>query len=154
MTSAFMPVFEELDEPECRRLLGTVQIGRIGLSESALPVILPVRFALWRGEVVIAPLAGRELPSTQGDVVVFEVDCYDPSTQGGWVVTVTGRSRQVTDPEEVTELHRFHLAPGMPAPGTSLTAVRMELVRGRRRQPVVAPDEVALAGGPARRTAR
>ena len=133
MSSEFVPVPEELAEPQCRQLLETVLIGRIGLSERALPTILPVHFTVHGGEVVTVPLDGGEvLSARQEDVVVFEADSYDPAARAGWVVTVIGRSRLITDPAEMAELHVLALAPWAAVEGGRVTAVRMEVVRGRR----------------------
>ena len=128
-----MPVLHEVAEPECRQLLGTVPIGRIGLSEQALPTILPVHFAVHGEDIVTVPLAGAQgVSAGRGDVVVFEVDSYDPATGEWWAVTVTGRSRLVTEAAEIADLDGLVRAPWMAGDAGPVTAVRMEVVRGHR----------------------
>ena len=42
-----------LDQVECRRLLESHYVGRIGLSVAALPVIVPVNYAVDGDQIVI-----------------------------------------------------------------------------------------------------
>jgi hypothetical protein len=156
MTAEFVHVREELSERECRRLLETVSIGRIGFSERALPMILPVRFRVRGGEVVTLPFAASQISSSgRGDVVVFEADCVDPVTREGWVVTVIGRARLIADPTEIAALPEFDVPPSTSDDGRHLAAVRMELVRGSRvqRQPTMVAHAGPPSGGPVPRPA-
>jgi nitroimidazol reductase NimA-like FMN-containing flavoprotein (pyridoxamine 5'-phosphate oxidase superfamily) len=50
-----------LDDAECRRLLATVAVGRLGFTDGALPAILPVPFAVHEGHVVIPARAGSSV---------------------------------------------------------------------------------------------
>lgn len=92
---------ETLDRGECMRLMATVPVGRIGVSIGALPVILPVNFALVRSNIVIRTVPGTKLDAaTQRAVVAFEVDSYAPDGSSGWSVLVQGFCSEITDPGE------------------------------------------------------
>jgi nitroimidazol reductase NimA-like FMN-containing flavoprotein (pyridoxamine 5'-phosphate oxidase superfamily) len=92
------PVLERLNRQECFRLLASVPIGRVGLSISALPVVLPVRFALLDDDVVFRTATGTRLYEAATEAVLaFEADQHDPEGVGGWSVLVQGRSEELTD---------------------------------------------------------
>lgn len=134
-------VFDELDEPVCRRLLATVPIGRLGFTEAALPRILPVHFTVRGDDVVIGSLGGTKVRSAlRGDVVAFEADSYDPVTHEGWAVNVIGISRVLTDPDEVATLDALGFTPWSPHQDRHYFAVRMDAVQGRTL--TRAPDRV------------
>ena len=81
------------------RLLETSRVGRVGLSIGALPVILPVNFVLFEGNVLLRTVPGTKLQAaTAGSIVAFEVDGYRPDGRAGWSVLVQGQAREVTDP--------------------------------------------------------
>ena len=87
-------VSETLDEAQCRRLLTTMTIGRLGFTENALPAILPVAFTLQGGHVLIAVRQDSTVVNAvRRSVVAFQVDEYDPAARTGWSVTVVGASR-------------------------------------------------------------
>jgi uncharacterized protein len=126
---------ETLARGECLELMATVPVGRIGVSIGALPVILPVNFALVGGSIVIRTVPGTKLDAAARHVVVaFEVDSYAPDGSSGWSVLVQGFCGEVTDPVE-----RAALAAGAPrtwafGDGVAQRFVRIEasFVNGRR----------------------
>ena len=125
-------VFDELDEPACRQLLGSVPIGRLGFTEAALPRILPVHFTVRGDDVVIGSLNGTKVRSAiRGDVVAFEADSYDPVTHEGWCVNVVGVSRLLTDADDVAALDALGFSPWRPHQDRHYFAVRMDAVGGR-----------------------
>jgi uncharacterized protein len=92
---------ETLARSECLDLMATVPVGRIGVTIGALPVILPVNFALVGGSIVIRTVPGTKLDAaTRRAVVAFEVDSYAPDGSSGWSVLVQGFCGEVTDPAE------------------------------------------------------
>ena len=122
-----------LDRAECLRLLGTVTLGRIGISSGALPVILPVNFRLVGDRIVFRTSAGTKLDAaTRGAVVAFEVDAMDPFEHTGWSVMVTGVARQVTDPAELDAIQPDHVARWAPFGDDCIVAVSTDIVSGRR----------------------
>lgn len=132
----------ELDECECRRLLGTSSLGHLGFTEQALPMILPVHMAALGDEVVVATLSGSTtLSGTRGDVVVLEAEDYEPATREGWTVSVIGPSRLITDAAEIADLDRRGVAPRTVGEQPCYAAVRIGLVRGRRLTRRPAPEQ-------------
>ena len=126
---------ETLDRDECLRLLASVPVGRIGVSIAALPVILPVNFALVGTNIIVRTVPGTKLDAaTRCAVVAFEVDSYAPDGSWGWSVLVQGVCSEVPDAAE-----RAALAASPPRPwafedGTAERVVRIEtsFVNGRR----------------------
>jgi nitroimidazol reductase NimA-like FMN-containing flavoprotein (pyridoxamine 5'-phosphate oxidase superfamily) len=127
---------EILDEAQCRRLLPTRTIGRLGFTEDALPAILPVAFTLQGGHVLIAVRHDSSVVNAvRRSVVAFQVDEYDPASRTGWSVTVVGPSRIIRDPQEVAALGRMPVTTPPPDPARCYVAVQLGLVRGWRMAP-------------------
>lgn len=110
---------DDLGQAACWDLLGTTSVGRLGMSVRALPSILPVRFTVERGVVVISvgPLGP---PATVHDAVVaFAADRIDEESAAGWIVQMQGRAR---------------LAPAGPVPADGAGVVLLEpaTMSGRR----------------------
>ena len=123
-----------LSREECLALLVTVPIGRVGVTVDALPVVLPVNFAVLDGDVVFRTVAGTKFhAAAAGTVVAFEVDSYDPEGTSGWSVVVRGTSRVLTDPFELDRVRRL-IADPWAVDGSADRAVRItsSLISGRR----------------------
>lgn len=128
--------FAELDEAECRELLGIKRVGRIGLVTADGPVVLPVNYVVHEGDVVFRTSPYNVLASSvRGQRVAFEVDELDEYLQGGWSVLVVGQADFVEDDDDVP----FKL-PERPEPwaeGSRPLYVRITTTRisGRRVHP-------------------
>lgn len=123
----------DLDEAACRRRIAAAPMGRLGLTDAALPRILPVSFALRQDDVVIGGRDSRILASgLRGDVVAFEVDHFDPATGEGWGVDVIGTCRMITDPAEICALDARRIAPWTSAEGLQYFAIDIGRIEGRR----------------------
>jgi nitroimidazol reductase NimA-like FMN-containing flavoprotein (pyridoxamine 5'-phosphate oxidase superfamily) len=95
-------VFEELERQECLELVRAESVGRVALTARALPVVLPVNFALLDGDIVWRSAQGTKLnDASAGFVVAFEVDHYDPDHREGWSVMIQGLAHVVTDPDQL-----------------------------------------------------
>ena len=83
----------DLSPAECWELLATTSVGRLALSDRALPTIVPVRYAVGNGSVAIR--VGRlGLPTTVHDMVVaFAADRIDEESASGWTVQMQGRAQ-------------------------------------------------------------
>lgn len=93
---------EILDRQECLRLLAGAPLGRVGITNGALPVIVPINFRLVGDRIVFRTGIGTKLDSaTCDEVVAFEADHLDPASGVGWSVAVTGLAREVVDSDEV-----------------------------------------------------
>lgn len=113
---------------ECVRLLAGEQIGRVAISVNALPAILPVRFAIDRGEIVFRASPGGVLAeATRHAVVAFEADGLEPGV-GSWSVLATGLARHLAE-------HDARVLTSLP-PWSSETdvvvALAPQLLSGRR----------------------
>ena len=124
---------EDSSATECYRLLGSVRVGRVVMTRHALPVVLPVTFALDGHHIVIATAAGSALvtASEQGTVVAFEADDLDPMTLSGWSVLVTGTVRAITDPIEVLRAEQFPLVSGVGDEDRHFVRITPGLISGR-----------------------
>lgn len=110
--------FEVLGEQECRALLATQVVGRVGLSMGSLPVVLPVNYVFEGDHIRFRTRHGAKLSAAlRHAVVCFEVDDFDRSGDLGWSVLVTGVAREV----------------GWAGVDERLVEIRLELVTGRRK---------------------
>src|SRR4029077_14957411 len=76
-------------------LIRTQTVGRIGLSSGALPLVLPVHFAIVGDEIMIVARQGTTLDAaTRHAIVAFEVDQLHAGTGAGWSVMVQGIARR------------------------------------------------------------
>ena len=106
------PVFEDLGRDDCLELLEGEQVGRVALTARALPIVLPVNFALLDGDIVWRSAQGTKLnDASAGFVVAFEVDHYELEQQQGWSVMVQGLAHVVTDDEELDRAMELPLEP-------------------------------------------
>lgn len=98
---------EILDREECLRLLATATLGRVGITNGALPAIVPINFRLVGDRIVFRTGIGTKLDlATRNAVVAFETDQMAPVPDAGWSVAVTDVTREVIDPEELAELSK------------------------------------------------
>ncbi len=122
-----------LDRAECLRLLASASLGRIGLTTSALPAVLPVNFWFDGERILIRTGPGTKLAAATRDAVVaFEVDDMDPLWHTGWSVLVTGVAHHVTEAEELERLRDMPIARWAPRGGGHVVAIQPELISGRR----------------------
>jgi nitroimidazol reductase NimA-like FMN-containing flavoprotein (pyridoxamine 5'-phosphate oxidase superfamily) len=136
--------WEVLERHECLRLLGTATLGRIGVSSSALPTVLPVNFRFDGHRILFRTGAGTKLDAaTQNAVVAFEVDEIDPLAHAGWSVVVRSVAREVTDPDELAEAQSRPLARWAPGEDHRVVAILPEIVSCRR----IVPGVSATSGG-------
>lgn len=124
---------EVLERDDAVRLLESQTLGRIAITSGAIPVVLPVNFAVRDGEIIIRTSQGTKLhAATRNAVVAFEVDKIDPFSHAGWSVCVTGMAREVTDPNRLAAIERAGLAHWAPDGASRVIAISMEIVSGRR----------------------
>lgn len=126
---------ELLTEGECRELLGTEQIGRVGLSMGALPAIFPVNYRMIGGDILFRTGEGsKRFAALQGSVVGFEVDRIDPATATGWSVLVVGVAREVGGDDEAPP-GSDGIVPWAGGDRSHLIRIHPEVVSGRRIRP-------------------
>ena len=126
------PVMTQLTKDECLKLLASVRIGRIIYTRRAMPAVELVNFTLDKGDIVIRTDRGGELATaTHQAVVAFEADCLDVTHQAGWSVTALGRSREVTDNEEIGRLREIGLSSWAPGVREYFIRISPEIINGR-----------------------
>jgi len=105
-------VVSPMDVATCWDRLKSTDIGRVGITIRALPVILPVFFCVVDDSVVFRCEPGTGLAAaTRGAVIAFEADGYRANTQEGWSVVLQGWAREVTDPVEAEFLGALPVGP-------------------------------------------
>jgi uncharacterized protein len=136
---------QALSTDECYRLLGTHEIGRIGVNAEHYPLILPVNYALDGTTVVIRTHPGTILRAAQHANVTFQVDDIDRSTRSGWSVLVRGQAEEV-GPEHRAQIVARTRATGVEpwAPGEHGNWLRLitHEISGRRIVPGELPPAV------------
>jgi nitroimidazol reductase NimA-like FMN-containing flavoprotein (pyridoxamine 5'-phosphate oxidase superfamily) len=124
---------EELDPATCRALLATCSLGRVGLSVDALPVVLPVNYALDGDAIVFRTVRGTKLDAAhRHQVVAFEVDQVDPATGAGWSVLVRGMTAEITDRAELRAAAALDIHPWASPEAERVVRVDLSVVTGRR----------------------
>ncbi len=129
---------ELLSAEECVELLRTKTVGRIGLSASSLPFVLPVRYVVDDGRILMRTGQDtRMAAATRDAVVAFEVDEFDHGMDAGWSVMVQGFAREVRGGEArvspgAEEVLSSWVGP-MPA---RCFSIPMEIVTGQRLNPL------------------
>lgn len=124
---------EVMDREECLRLLGTTTLGRIAMTSSALPTILPVNFWFDGRRILIRTGAGTKLDAaTLDQVVAFEVDQMDEVYHSGWSVVVTGVATRIPAREVEAHLVEWPLPRWAPVDASQVMAIDPVLVSGRR----------------------
>ena len=139
-----MERIQSLSSEECLQLLSTGSVGRIAVTRDALPVILPVNYAVDGGSILIRTTDGAILRAARagGAVVAFEVDNLDERTMTGWSVLVTGTLREVTAVSAVLRAEQLPLVPWAGGERRHFVRITPGLISGRR----IFAEEVAASG--------
>ena len=141
--------FVVLPADECRTLLATRQLGRIGLAGGEYPLILPVNYVLDGDAVVIRTDSPKITAAADHTRVAFEVDDVDERTRSGWSVLVQALAEEVTGSRREELVERLRKAGGTPwAPGEHGHWIRLipKVVTGRRIIPGQLPPPFEQGG--------
>ncbi len=123
---------EVLDVPTCVALLRSARIGRVAITDRAMPVILPVNFVVVSTGLVFATGLGTKLAAaTSRSVVAFEADDIEQVTSRGWSVCVTGRSTRVVDRDVLDEVTAANLEPAVRSNMQVYVHIAFDVVTGR-----------------------
>jgi len=130
-------VVVDLPPGACREKLESATMGRLGLSVDALPVVVPVNFAIDGQSIVIRTTSGTKLSAAVNETVVaFEIDDYDAEKDRGWSVLVRGTAREITARPRIEHLRALPLHPLSPdGRDDRFIEVAMEIVTGRDLMP-------------------
>ena len=133
--SAATNASQELDATECMRLLTCEQIGHLGLTAKALPVVAPIRYRLFGESIVFAPGSATELRCAQTHAVAcVGIAGVDQSTGSEWTVLATGRLRETDDPSTLPGEQPLPPAWGAPA-AKHFVVLDIELLHGCATRP-------------------
>lgn len=112
-------------------LLRTNGMGRVALSMNALPVVLPVCYAVLDGDVIIRTGTGTKLSAAVNHAVVtFEADRLEGDDR--WSVCVTGVASPVTRPDDLARVVGLEMPSGLRTLRPHFVRIRSDLVSGRR----------------------
>lgn len=125
---------QELAESECKRLLSTSSVGRIGLVIDGQPMILPVNYVFDNDLVVMRVESGSTVSQAAMTSVAFEIDVIDSASHRGWSVLVLGRARDVTTSidERSEQLRELCVSPWAAGEKATWIAVAPHRITGRR----------------------
>ncbi len=122
-----------LERQECLDLLRCAHIGRVSVTDNALPVILPVSYGMLGDDVVFCTGSGAKARAAiDKAVVAFEVDSIDTERREGWSVCVTGVASEVLDRERRARVEALHIEPLVPVERQRYVVVATQLIEGRR----------------------
>lgn len=144
---------EVLGRDDCLALLARCPVGRVVVTEQALPAAFPVNYALLGEDVVFRTRAGSKLEAASAEAVVaFEADEIDPVGETGWSVLIQGWAGLIVDAAELARVDALRVRPWAPGPDFHYVRIRSEIVSGRRVLPttaVAAPRGPTFGGCPA-----
>ena len=125
---------EILGTDECRTLLASVGVGRVGFVEAGGPVILPVNYTVDGHAVVFRTGGGSKLSMAMMQrPVCFEIDDWNTMTHTGWSVLAKGVADEVLDEEEISRLRRLPVQPwSRPDLRDHWVRIMIEELSGRR----------------------
>jgi len=127
---------EILDEAGCLAVLRSTQVGRVGVIDGAVPVILPVNFVVDGRSILFRSADGGKLSAVaNGEVISFEVDVIDMGNHTGTSVLLSGKAEVVTDPDELKRVIRLGLHPWATTPKPHVIRIPFERMSGRRIAP-------------------
>lgn len=118
---------------DCWALVRSTPVGRVAVSVSGRPDILPVNHLVDHGTVVFRSGPGTKLlAAIGGEPVAFEVDGWDPGAGEAWSVVVKGHAEVITDMDELIASTGWPLFPWHDGPKPSFVRIVPGEVTGRR----------------------
>ena len=123
---------EIIGTDECKALLGSQQVGRVGVC-GARPGVFPVLYALLDGDIVFRTAPGEKLiAAAVNRELVFEIDDFDATTHTGWSVNVVGTAEEIEDPAERARAEALELHPWAGEVRDRYVRIRSTEMSGRR----------------------
>ena len=124
---------ETLPVDACLKLLDTTPVGRLVFTENALPVVHPVNFLRQGRTIIVRTGPGAKLDAARrGDVLAFEADHIDPTSQTGWSVMVVGRASVINDVDRLLAVLDYRHRPWVNGRGAHVMQVSAQRITGRR----------------------
>jgi nitroimidazol reductase NimA-like FMN-containing flavoprotein (pyridoxamine 5'-phosphate oxidase superfamily) len=125
---------EIVNEPTCRALLRTADIGRLAVQGGAAPEVFPVNFGFDGESIFIRTGSGTKLGAARRMPATFEIDGIDAGMHTGWSVVAKGMLDEVTPDDVDAWRHASEVAPAPWAGGerTHVLRLRIRSISGRR----------------------
>ena len=125
---------EVLDEDESLALLGSADVGRVGVVVDGQPLIFPVNHVLEGRSIIVRTDSARMLSGASLAKVAFEADGFDAGARSGWTVLVEGIGNDVTEALDTTSerLQTVPVTPWAPGPKPRLLRIDVRTITGRR----------------------
>jgi nitroimidazol reductase NimA-like FMN-containing flavoprotein (pyridoxamine 5'-phosphate oxidase superfamily) len=124
---------EVIGARECRRLLATEQVGRLGVVLEGRPEIFPVNYTLDGDGILFRTADGSKLEGALHGAVVFEADHLQPESRSGWSVVVHGQAERYTRFD--TPALRHEDPSWLPTDRPHLVRLTPTRITGRRLRP-------------------
>ena len=122
-----------LTREQCFSLLTSVAIGRVGVSIDALPVILPVNFAVVDDWILFRTVPGTKLDAAmRRSVAAFEADDHAVDGSWGWSVLVRGYAHDLRDGGSVPAAGALRPWPFPHGEANHVSGIEATMVTGRR----------------------
>jgi hypothetical protein len=125
---------EILSQDECRTLLETHDVGRVGFVIDDFPVVLPVNYAVVGDTIVVRTAPGVLTAGVPDQPVAFEVDGFERWNRSGWSVLAQGHGRDITEGSDDRSEALRQKDIDTWAPGDRVVSLTIDIVRlsGRR----------------------
>lgn len=131
-----MTALTELTADQCRALLAThrPRLGRLAFIADGRAQVFPMNYVAVEERIYFLTAPGSKLrAAARAQEVTFELDDVDEVWREGWSVLAYGRLHEVTDPDEIADVHRRPLRPWAgDAERTHVLRLDVREVSGRR----------------------
>lgn len=127
---------EVLSYEDCRGLLASERVGRLGVVVDGRPEIFPVNYGMDGDGIVYRTNEGQKMRGILTGDVVFEVDRISVENQTGWSVVVHGKAEDIShfDSPQLRESAEASWT----GPKQMLVRITPAMVTGRRVRPASA----------------
>lgn len=138
---------EVLGREQCRELLASEPVGRLGFCLDDEPIVLPVNHIVDGWDVVFRVTEGSKMQAATRELrVAYEADGTDPETRTGWSVLVRGHAEHVHDPDAIRRLQKLGLEVWADAINRPIwVRIPIDEISGRR-----IPSDTSHRGSPRR----
>jgi nitroimidazol reductase NimA-like FMN-containing flavoprotein (pyridoxamine 5'-phosphate oxidase superfamily) len=121
---------ETITVAECEQLLDSGGVGVLALCGTPAPILRPVNFAAYQGQVVIRTGEGQILSSAKrSEPASFVVSAFDRFEHTGWSVVVSGK---LTEQARLGDDARLPLRPWVRSEKNRFVALSITTLSGRR----------------------
>ncbi|HEY5252254.1 MAG TPA: pyridoxamine 5'-phosphate oxidase family protein [Acidimicrobiales bacterium] len=71
-------------------LLSRAQVGRVALSVRAMPIVVPVRYMIDKGDLIFNAMGDELRRALHGNIAALQADGFEEDTGQRWTVFATG----------------------------------------------------------------